>query len=187
MLLAFNPHLICTVNWADSGPGFSWPESYHVTYLPGFDAYVVTASRDGPDGWGCADHAIGVANGSLDPVDAAKEVVTEFWRMQLNSWEQPRWAYLFDEGLIDAKTSDAWAEEVWCEPTEEVGWKKTSKGPDDPIGRDHMASSHFIGQMFTTSRSNRGAARPLKFSATSRNQGPSCGDVALLWPTARAL
>ena len=117
--LAFHPQLICTINWADSGPGFSWPKSYHVTYLPGFDKFVVTASRDGPDAWGCADHAIGVANESLSPVDAAKEVVTEFWRMQLNSWEQPRWAYLFDEGLIDSKTSDAWADEVWCQPVEE--------------------------------------------------------------------
>jgi len=116
--LAFNPQLICTVNWADSAPGFSWPESYHVTYLPGFDKFVVTASRDGPDAWGCADHAIGVANGSLDPVDAAKEVVTDFWRMQLNSWEQPRWAYLFDQGLIDTKTADVWADEVWFQPME---------------------------------------------------------------------
>ena len=50
--LTFNPQLVCTVNWADSGPGFSWPESYHVTYLPGFDTFVITASRDGPDAWG---------------------------------------------------------------------------------------------------------------------------------------
>jgi hypothetical protein len=47
--LAFNPQLVCTINWADSGPGFSWPESYYVTYLPGFDKFVITASRDGPD------------------------------------------------------------------------------------------------------------------------------------------
>jgi hypothetical protein len=45
--LAFNPQLVCTINWADSGPGFSWPESYHVTYLPGFDKFVITASTDG--------------------------------------------------------------------------------------------------------------------------------------------
>jgi hypothetical protein len=50
--LAFNPQLVCTINWADSGPGFSWPEAYHVTYLPGFDKFVITASRDGPDAWG---------------------------------------------------------------------------------------------------------------------------------------
>ena len=87
-----------------------------MTYLTGFDKFVVTASRDGPDAWGCDDHAIGVANGSLGPVDAAKEVVAEFWRMQINAWEQPRWAYLFAQGLIDTKTADAWADEVWCQP-----------------------------------------------------------------------
>jgi hypothetical protein len=26
---------------------------------------------------------------------------------------------LFDQGLIDTKTADAWADEVWCEPMEE--------------------------------------------------------------------
>ena len=117
--LAFNPQLICTINWADSGPGFSWPESYHVTCLPGFDKFVITASRDGPDAWGCDDHAIGVADGSLSPVDAAKEVVAEFWRMQVNAWDQGRWAYLFAQGLIDTKTADAWADEVWCPSAEE--------------------------------------------------------------------
>ena len=29
--LNFTPKLICTINWADSGPGFSWPEAYYVT------------------------------------------------------------------------------------------------------------------------------------------------------------
>ena len=71
--LAFNPQLVCTINWADSGPGYSWPESYHVTYLPGFDRFVMTASRDGPDAWGCVDQAIGVADGSLSPVEAARQ------------------------------------------------------------------------------------------------------------------
>jgi hypothetical protein len=115
--LTFNPQLVCTINWADSGPGYSWPESYHVTYLPGFDKFVITASRDGPDVWGCADHAIGVAEGSLSPIEAAKQAITEFWRMQVNG---PRWAYLFDEGLIDSKTANVWADEVWCPPEEEA-------------------------------------------------------------------
>ena len=110
---------LCTINWADSGPGFSWPESYHVTYLPGFDKFVITSSRDGPDAWGCSDHAIGVADGNLEPIEAAKEVITEFWRMQRNAWEQSRWAYLFDEGLIDEKTANVWADEVWCPEEEE--------------------------------------------------------------------
>ena len=118
--LAFNPQLVCTINWADSGPEFSWPELYHVTYLPGFDKFVITASRDGPDAWGCADHAIGVVDGNQSPVEAAKEAITEFWRMQVNEWEQCRWAYLFDEGLIDSKTANVWANKVWCSPDDDT-------------------------------------------------------------------
>jgi hypothetical protein len=115
-LLSFSPKLICTINWADSGPGFSWPEAYHVTYLPGFDKFVITASRDGDDMWGCADHAIGVADGILDPIEAAKNVIIEYWRSQVDGpdgWDQSRWAYLFDEGLIDDKAANDWADEVW--------------------------------------------------------------------------
>lgn len=118
--LVFNPKLVCTINWADSGPGFSWPESYHVTYLPGFDKFVITASRDGPDAWGCDDHAIGVAEGSLSPIEAAKEAIVEFWTMQVSTWDQGRWAYLFDQGLIDTETANEWADEVWYPPVEET-------------------------------------------------------------------
>lgn len=81
---------------------------------------MITASGDGPDAWGCADHAIGVADGSQSPVAAAKQAITEFWGMQLNAWEQSRWAYLFAEGLIDGKTANVWADEVWCPPEEQV-------------------------------------------------------------------
>ena len=47
--LRFKPRLVCCINWADSGPGFNWPEAYHITEIPGFAQYVVTASRDSPD------------------------------------------------------------------------------------------------------------------------------------------
>jgi hypothetical protein len=116
--LSFNPQLICTINWANSGPGFSWPEAYHVTYLPGFDKFVVTTSRDGPDVWGCADHAIGSADGRPGSAEAAKEIIIGFWRSQSDDWEQPRWAYLFEEGLIDEKIANDWANEIWPEGAE---------------------------------------------------------------------
>jgi len=61
--LAFGPRLVCTIDWADSGPGFGWPEAYYVTYVPGLEKIIVTASRDGDDSWGCSDHAIGFAEG----------------------------------------------------------------------------------------------------------------------------
>lgn len=111
--LVFSPQLVCTINWADSGPGFSWPESYHVTYIPGFDKFIATASRDGDDAWGCSDHAIGVTDGKLGPIDAAKELIVKYWRAQFDAWDQEPWAYIFDQGLIDAQTAEKWAHEVW--------------------------------------------------------------------------
>ena len=112
--LAFNPILVCTINWANSGPGYSWPEAYHVTYLPGFDKFVVTASRDGADLWGCADHAIGIAAGNLAATEAAKKIILDFWQTLSGTRGQARWEHLFDEGLIDKATAGNWADEVWC-------------------------------------------------------------------------
>jgi len=53
------PRHLLTINWADSGPGFSWPVSYYATYVPGFDLTVVTGSADCPDAFGFCDVAIG--------------------------------------------------------------------------------------------------------------------------------
>ena len=49
--LTLHPQLLLCINWADSGPGFSWPEAYHITRIPGFDKYIFTASRDSPDAY----------------------------------------------------------------------------------------------------------------------------------------
>lgn len=114
--LSFNPQLICTINWAQSGPDFSWPEAYHLTYLPGFDRFVVTASRDGPDVWGCADHAIGSGDGRGSA--KATQIIMEFWRTQSDDWEQPRWACVFQEGLVDEEAANLWANEVWPQAEE---------------------------------------------------------------------
>ena len=111
--LAFQPQEVFCVNWADTAPGISWPESYHVTYIPGFDKHVVTASRDGDDAWGCVDHAIGFAEGHLSSEEAARQAITAFWQYQYSSWDQSRWAYLFAQGIVDTDTADSWAKEIW--------------------------------------------------------------------------
>lgn len=130
--LAFNPQHVCTINWADSAPGFSWPEAYHVTFLPGFGKYIVTASRDSVAGWGCLDQAIGFGDESFTPIEIAKCVILGYWSEQWREWDQHRWEYLFSEGLIDAKTANAWADEVWCAPQaddeDELDYEETSEG-----------------------------------------------------------
>ena len=40
------PRHLFTINWADSGSGFSWPVAYYLTWLPYYDRHVVTASAD---------------------------------------------------------------------------------------------------------------------------------------------
>ena len=111
--LTLEPRLVCCINWADSGPGYSWPESYHVTYIPGLERFIVTASRDGADAFGCADHALGWGSAAEGELLVAKRIIQGFWEHQRNEWDQERWAYLFDDGLIDSATADAWAEEIW--------------------------------------------------------------------------
>jgi hypothetical protein len=113
--LNFNPQHVCTINWADSGPGFSWPEAYYVTYLPRLNCHVVTASQDGSDAYGSSDHAIGFIKGASESVDAAKQIIINFWVGQRSSYDQQRWAYLFNEGLINEATAQAWADEAWPE------------------------------------------------------------------------
>ena len=116
--ITLHPQLLLSINWADSGPGFSWPEAYHITKIPGFDQYIVTASRDSPDAWGCTDHAIGFCDANVRIKDAASEIIIRYWLKQAGGWDQARWAYLFDEGLISGKEADSWADEVWGDPEE---------------------------------------------------------------------
>ena len=87
-ILPFHPHRLFSINWATSGPGYDWPEEHRVTYLPGFNKYIFTASRDGDDAFGCADHAIGVADGGEDVRDAARRIITTYWRTQVHGWDK---------------------------------------------------------------------------------------------------
>lgn len=99
------PRRLLCINWADSGPGFSWPEDYFVTLLPGFNRYVVTASSDSTDSYGVLDFAIGWFRSSVDRVAGSRRVLTRWWR-HARGCEGSPWAYLFNEGLIDQ--DDAW-------------------------------------------------------------------------------
>ena len=63
-------------------------EAYHVTYVPGLEKYIFTASRDGADALGCEDHAIGAADRTDDLQRAAKKVLTSYWRHQVDEWSR---------------------------------------------------------------------------------------------------
>jgi len=111
--LKFNPHLILLINWADSGPGFSWPEAYYITYLPGFNKYIVTASRDSEDLCGCTDNAIGIFDGDLDKTEVAKKALIKHWRIAKRQGVDDGWQAVWERGLVNNKVAFSWAKEVW--------------------------------------------------------------------------
>lgn len=106
------PVYLFTLNWADSAPGMSWPVSYHATWIPGYARWVVTASADGTDAWGCADLAVGWFRGTDIRLGAGR-VIRREWRRAWREWGQAPWAYLFDSGFIDEAEAQAWRTRVW--------------------------------------------------------------------------
>jgi hypothetical protein len=108
-------HLL-TINWADSGPGFSWPESYRLVWVPGYDRHVLTASGDGGGEEGCAADAAlaAIPPGDAELLERVGEHLRGHWCF---GWKegQEAWAYCFTEGLVSEATALAWRDEVWCE------------------------------------------------------------------------
>jgi hypothetical protein len=113
------PRFQFMINWADSGPGYSWPESYFAGYLPGFDLFVVTASQDTPEVHGYADQAIGHFPANEKIADGVHRAVTGWWNRLAGEWDQHCWAYIFEEGDVDTATAMSWAAEVWDTDTGE--------------------------------------------------------------------
>jgi len=113
------PRDLFTINWADSGPGFSWPIAYFATYVPLYDVYIVTASADSPDAFNVCDVALGHFKASEDIVEASLQIIKKDWSSQYQGWDQQRWAYLFDWNLVSNEKAHEAADEVWNEEDEE--------------------------------------------------------------------
>ncbi len=113
----FAPVFLFEVNWADSAPGFSWPEAYHATHLPGFDVVVVTAAVDSSDNYGYTELAIGWFPAHKPLEEGARAVILDWWRRV--RLPMARWVYLFDTGVIEDATACAWAVELWDAETGE--------------------------------------------------------------------
>lgn len=107
------PQFLFMINWADSAPGLSWPESYHVAYLPGYDRYVVTASQDSTDMWGYTELAIGWFDGDADVLTGAMTAITGWWEEATRGSDDPRWEYVWEEGLVSRAEAESWADALW--------------------------------------------------------------------------
>lgn len=111
-LLALLPQFLLEINWATSGPGFSWPERYYVAHVPGYGHYVVTASHESADSYGYEHLAIGHFHENTDLLTGCRQVLVAWW---CRHGEDPidHWESVWSEGLIDEIQAWDWSEEVW--------------------------------------------------------------------------
>jgi len=107
------PQHLFTINWADSGPGYAWLEAYYLILVPELGHYVVTASADSWEVYGCLDLAIGHFDAELPLMEGVHQCIVDWWRTRESQDGQARWAYLFTTGLVSAQLAHAWREEVW--------------------------------------------------------------------------
>jgi len=107
------PRKLFTINWATSGPGYSWPEAYYVTWLPVYDVWVVTLSQDSVDTYGYADLAMGWFDKDTDLIEGVYAIIAGEWESQRAEYDQEPWECLFATGLVDEATAYEWATEVW--------------------------------------------------------------------------
>ena len=112
------PTFLFEINWADSGPGFSWPEQYHAAYVPGFHRYVVTASQDSPDAYDYEDIAIGHFPAETTLEAGCRQVIIDWWG-QRGGDSELRWEAFWIPGLIDELEAWKWSDAVWGEDTSE--------------------------------------------------------------------
>jgi hypothetical protein len=110
---------ILTINWADSGPGFSWPMEYNLIRLPLYDRYVVTASGDSEDYfYGQADMALGSFPTRASVLSNVRKIILSDWRMQKEEGSQERWEELLEPGMVDEETAMRWRKRVWTRKPE---------------------------------------------------------------------
>lgn len=104
--------LIGGINWATSGPGISWPETYHITRIPYYDTWVITASTDTPETRGFTDWAVHHVAGTRPIHEAAKEGLLVTWSDSAQE-DQGVFESIEQTGLLSAGEIAAVAGLVW--------------------------------------------------------------------------
>jgi hypothetical protein len=103
-----DPVHVLSINWASSGPSYSWPLKYYISWIPYYERYVVTVSYDSPEVEGYLDLAIGDLSEGASVEKDLKSVIVRHWdrdSMYLQGWEG-----VIDPGIV--KDPWAWREEV---------------------------------------------------------------------------
>jgi hypothetical protein len=111
--VSLSPVLLFSINWASSGPGFDWPEAYHLTWLPTHSCFIVTSSADSDDCFGYCDFALGSVAAGGDVTASACAVISRNWRRKYRLCKQPPWAGVVDTGTISTAVAEGMADKIW--------------------------------------------------------------------------
>ena len=106
------PELLLEINWDSPMPGIDWPESYFVTFIPGFERFVVTASVDSQQNYGVLDVAAGWFPASESVLDGSRRILLDWWRDYAEN-ETPAWAEQYGCGVIDYDEGERMRALVW--------------------------------------------------------------------------
>jgi hypothetical protein len=115
---ALLPRELFAIDWALSGPGFSWPVEYRLVWVPIYERFIVTASADCPDMFGYADFALGHFARTDKVERSVIKIIRRDWTTQRDIGSQPRWEELTSTGLIEESAIELLADEVW--PQDEI-------------------------------------------------------------------
>ena len=113
-----NPSYLCGINWADTGPGLSWPEEYHLTLLPGYNIYVLTESQDSEEVHGYTDLALAcipVTDQGYPPLKEALQVIENWWQAELDLWYQSPWEQLLSSGVYNPFKLIKLRDRIWAD------------------------------------------------------------------------
>ena len=107
------PTKLFEINWATSAPGFEWPESYYVTYLPGYDIYLVTLSNDSSDTLGYTDLAIGFFKSANHEINSNSAALIKQWWSSLKKSGQDHWSEVIASGIIMKNDVISLRDDIW--------------------------------------------------------------------------
>lgn len=109
------PTFLFEINWATSGPGFDWRESYHVSFVAEYGVHIVTASQDSPDALGFCDLSIGYFDKSDDPTSHALAVVRDWWLSKVADYDAGEYESLCCTGAANRAQIAEITSEVWAD------------------------------------------------------------------------
>ena len=124
------PVHVLSINWATSGPGYSWPLKYYISWIPYYERYVVTVSYDSPEVEGYLDLAIGILDERATVEKDLKDIIVSHWSYDaqyLQGWEG-----VIDQGIV--QDPGAWREEVswgYNDEGEEIAFLEEEEDEED--------------------------------------------------------